>query len=112
VRIASPSATLPNAFAEVQYYASTNCTVTPIGVEVLGTSVAGDTAAAWVDLPLLTQTPPVGARSAYVSFVTLPGAVADFDANFDRLFFQFYPFALFSDGFESGDTTQWFLQFP
>ena len=52
------------------------------------------------------------ARSAYVSFVAQPGTVPDFDASFDRLYFQIYAIVLFADGFESGDTSLWSAQVP
>ena len=67
VRIASASLTEPEVFAEVQYFQSTNCTVTPLGAEFVGAEVAGDTEDLWLDLPETLQQPPVGARSAYVS---------------------------------------------
>lgn len=112
VLILSPSGSQPQAFAEAQYFASTNCTVTPLGSEQLGGAVAGDTADLWVDLPEAIQEPPLGARSAYVSFVILPGAVGDFDATFDRLYFQPSVMILFLDGFESGDLDQWDQSVP
>ncbi|MEZ5312236.1 MAG: beta-propeller fold lactonase family protein [Thermoanaerobaculia bacterium] len=108
VRIGSASVTEPEAFAEAQYYASTNCTVTPLGTEQFGGTIAGDTAAAWLDLPEAVQVPPPGARSAFVSFVVLPGTVGDFDATFDRLYFQpTVEAVVFTDSFESGDFSQW-----
>jgi 6-phosphogluconolactonase (cycloisomerase 2 family) len=112
VRIVSPSFTEPETFVQAQYFGSTNCTVTPLGTEVLGSVVAGDTNELWVDLAEEIQTPPPAARSAYVSFVAQPGVVPDFDASFDRLYFQIYAIVLFADGFESGDTTQWSAQVP
>jgi 6-phosphogluconolactonase (cycloisomerase 2 family) len=112
VRIASPSPTEPMAFGQAQYYSSTNCTSGTLGSEVVGTAIAGDTNDLWEDLPESVQTPPLGARSAFVSFVAQPGTVADFDANFDRLYFQVNAYVLFEDGFETGDVSQWSSQFP
>jgi hypothetical protein len=74
--------------------------------------VVGDTAGVWVPLPVSAQTPPNGARSAFVSFLTVAGAAPSFATSFDTLYFQVELGALFSDGFESGDTTQWSASIP
>jgi 6-phosphogluconolactonase (cycloisomerase 2 family) len=112
VRTESPSAIAPTAFGQVQYYGSTNCTTSVLGAEVLGGSVAGDTAGVWVPLPDSSHTPPNGARSAFVSFVTVAGTAPGFATSFDTLYYQVELGALFSDGFESGDTTLWSAAFP
>ena len=112
VRTASPSAIDPEAFGQVQYYSSTNCSTGVLGTEVLGTVVAGDTAGVWVALAESQHTPPVGARSAYVSFLADAGAAASFTTAFDTLSFRVEVGALFADGFESGDSTAWSATVP
>ncbi len=112
VRTASPLATDPSAFGQVQYFGSTNCTTLVLGSEVLGGVVAGDTGGLWEALPESTQTPPVGARSAYVSFLAVAGAAPSFATGFDSLNFRVEVGLLFADGFESGDTTQWSVSVP
>ena len=112
VRTASPSATAPTAFGQVQYFSSTNCTTGVLGSEVLGGVVAGDTADAWVALPESPHTPPVDARSAYVSFLSVAGAAPSFATSFDTLSFRVEVGALFANGFESGDTTLWSATIP
>ncbi len=111
-RIASALPTDPEGFAQAQYYGSTNCTVTPLGSEVLGPALVGDSGGVWLDLGEAVTTPPTGARSAYVSYLVVAGAAPDFDASFDRVYFHREVGVLFADGFESGDTLQWSLTFP
>jgi hypothetical protein len=74
--------------------------------------VAGDTADAWVALPESPHTPPVDARSAYVSFLSVAGAAPSFATSFDTLVFRVEVGALFANGFESGDTTLWSATIP
>jgi hypothetical protein len=112
VRTASPSASDPEAFGQVQYFGSTNCTTLVLGSEVLGVAVAGDTGGVWASLPKLPHTPPLGARSAYVSFLAVAGAAPSFATSFDTVFFRIEVGAIFADGFESGDMTQWSSTFP
>jgi len=112
VRTSSPSATEPAAFGQVQYFGSTNCTTTVLGSEVLGAVVAGDTAGVWEALPDSPNLPPVGARSAYVSFLAVAGAAPSFATSFDTLYFRVEMSVLFVDGFETGDSTQWSATVP
>jgi 6-phosphogluconolactonase (cycloisomerase 2 family) len=112
VRTASPSASAPEAFGQVQYFGSTNCTTLLLGSEVLGGAVAGDTGGLWVSLPQSPHTPPVGARSAYVSFLAVAGAAPSFATSFDTVFFRIELGAMFADSFETGDTTQWSATVP
>ncbi len=112
VRTASPSPTDPSAFGQVQYYSSTNCTTGILGAEVLGDAVAGDTAGVWAALPDSPHLPPVGARSAYVSFLTVAGAAPSFATSFDALFFRVELGVLFADGFETGDFARWSSTVP
>ena len=95
-----------SAFGQVQYFGSTNCTTLVLGTEVLGGVVAGDTGGAWVSLPEAPHTPPVGARSAYVSFLAVAGAAPSFATSFDTVSFRIELGAMFADGFETGDMTQ------
>ncbi len=112
VLTASPSASDPEAFGQVQYFASTNCTTLILGTEVLGGVVAGDTGGAWVSLPESPHTPPVGARSAYVSFLAVAGAAPSFATSFDTVSFRIELGAMFADGFETGDMSQWSASVP
>ncbi|MEO7793829.1 MAG: beta-propeller fold lactonase family protein [Thermoanaerobaculia bacterium] len=108
----SPSASAPQAFGQVQYYGSTNCTTSVLGTEVLGPVVAGDTGAAWVALTEAPHTPPAGARSAYVSYLAVAGTAPSFATRFDTLFFRVEIGGLFADGFESGDSSLWSATVP
>ncbi|MEO8196995.1 MAG: beta-propeller fold lactonase family protein [Thermoanaerobaculia bacterium] len=108
----SPSAVDPEAFGQVQYFSSTNCTTGVLGAEVLGGAVHGDTAGAWVNLPTAPQSPPAGARSAYVSFLAVAGAAPTFATSFDTLYFRVEVGLLFGDGFESGDSSLWSATVP
>ncbi len=112
VLTASPSASAPEAFGQVQYFGSTNCTTLVLGSEVLGGVVAGDTGGVWVSLPESPHTPPVGARSAYVSFLAVAGAAPSFATSFDTVFFRIELGAMFADGFETGDMSQWSATVP
>lgn len=108
----SPSASDPEAFGQVQYYSSTNCTTGVLGAEVLGSVLAGDTGGSWVALPELPHSPPIGARSAYVSFLAVAGAAPTFSTSFDTLYFRVEVGALFADGFESGGSSLWSATVP
>ncbi len=108
----SPSAVDPEAFGQVQYFSSTNCTTGVLGAEVLGSVLAGDTAGAWLALPAVPHSPPNGARSAYVSFLAVAGAAPSFATSFDTLYFRVEAGGLFANGFESGDTLLWSATVP
>jgi len=104
--IASGSPTDPEAFGQVSFFASTNCTVNPLGSEVFTGVVVGDTAGSWVDFdgPVLV---PVGTQSAYVAFLVDVGAAPDFDTWLDNLYYRASPSMIFVGGFETGDFTGW-----
>lgn len=105
-RIDNAGASAPLAYGQVQFFASTNCSVTPIGVEQFSDVVDGDTGGAWEAFGSTPLVAPVGARSAYVSFVFETAGASDFDGYFDRLQFQ-APLVIFGSGFESGDFSGW-----
>lgn len=108
----SPSANDPDAFGQVQYYSSTNCTTGALGAEVLGLAISGDTGGTWSDLTPAPHSPPAGARSAYVSFLAVAGAAPTFATSFDTLYFRVEVGVLFANGFESGDSSLWSATFP
>ena len=96
----------PMAFAQVQFYSSTNCSTGVIGSELFSSTVEGDTAGAWEPF-LGSVLAPGTARSAYVSFLLDIGAVGDFDAYIDNTFFQSVGPIIFSSGFETGGLEEW-----
>jgi len=105
-RLASGDPIDPMAFAQVQFYSSTNCSTGAIGSELFSTTVEGDTAGEWLPFEG-SELAPGTARSAYVSFLLDIGAVADFDAYLDNHYFQPIGAIIFSSGFETGGLEEW-----
>jgi 6-phosphogluconolactonase (cycloisomerase 2 family) len=112
VRTAGGGVGTPIAFAEAQFYSSTNCTTGPLGSEVTSTSVAGDTGGSWSVFNSAVTAPPVGARSAYVSFVVDGTSAPAFDSEFDNVYFRGPSGGVFVDGFETGNFAQWSAHVP
>ena len=92
------------------FYDATDCAGTQVGGPSTSTTFLGDTAATWVDLDGLLI-PPVGSDSALcsVDFVTVGGE--SFEAGVDRVRLVIGD-SIFSDGFESGNTSAWSLTLP
>lgn len=105
-RLASADPIDPMAFAQVQFYSSTNCSTGAIGSELFSTTVEGDTAGDWLPFEG-SELAPGSARSAFVSFLFDIGGVADFDAYLDDTYFQSVGAIIFSSGFETGGLGEW-----
>ncbi len=108
VLLANHSIPDPAAWAVVTYYDAAGCTGTEVG-EMLTRSVAGDTAGAFVEIPWVGAKRPLTANSAKIWFVAGGGSdpSADFNAAFDSLSYRALSEEIFSDGFESGDSSGW-----
>ena len=71
----------------------------------------GDTSSAFVELRTGTVSAPQLALSARFALSLAGGSAAAFTATWDNPFFG-TPLALFTDGFESNDTSAWSLTLP
>jgi len=89
---------------ECVFFSDPDCAGSNLGNNVV-TVLAGDTGGAWVPFAGVVV-PPVGAVSAGCSFRISNPTGADFDAWFDQLYLDDGSH-IFSDGFESGDTSAW-----
>ncbi len=89
---------------ECVFFSAAACAGSNLGDDV-ATVLAGDTGGAWAPFAGVVA-PPVGAVSAYCSFRISNPAGADFDAFLDQLYLDDGSH-IFSDGFESGDTSAW-----
>ena len=89
---------------ECVFFAAGACAGGDIGSQVV-TVLAGDTGGAWVPFAGVVV-PPVGAVTANCSFRISNPTGADFTAWFDQLYLDDGSH-IFSDGFESGDTSAW-----
>ena len=102
VLLDSPSPSGPLAFAQVEMFASPDCTGQVFAFAASGVVDAAG-GALWQALPA-TGASTEGALSVLVSFVVDPASAVGFDTYFDDLFLYLH---LFVDGFESGDTSRW-----
>ncbi len=103
-RITERAATAVRMTASLTPFDQPSCTGTDLGL-VASEEVAGDTAGQWHDLQVGLRV-PAGAQSVLVGFVAVPDdAAADADVDLDRC--VLLRSVLFSDGFESGDTSAW-----
>ncbi len=102
VRLDSPSPSGPLAFAQVEHFARSGCRGRAFAGAATGT-VHPDPGAPWQPLPTAAASRP-RAVSMLVSFVVDPAGAAGFDVYFDDLYVYLH---LFTDGFESEDTTRW-----
>jgi len=98
----------PEACGTVTFFNAEGCSGSSYGLLKTGV-VLGDTGGGWALIPWMNARVPAGAISAQVEFSATGGsdAAADFDVAFDALSFRDVPEPLFSDGFESGDTSAW-----
>jgi len=104
VRFAAAPLVAVSFSRECVFFSAGACAGGDIGSQVV-TVLAGDTGGAWVPFAEVIV-PPVGAVSANCSFRITNPTGADFDAWFDQLYLD-NGSHLFSDGFESGDTSAW-----
>ncbi|MEM7479610.1 MAG: beta-propeller fold lactonase family protein [Acidobacteriota bacterium] len=107
VRIDGGTDSLPTASALVRYFGSSNCGIDQLGEET-SSVVSGDTLGLWEPFELPVLTIPPGTQSARVFFLVDGTGSTSYDAFFDNLVFGEQATAeIFTDGFESGDTTLW-----
>ena len=109
VRISSTTPGHPAAAGHVDFFASGDCSGAPLA-GASTSAVQGDTALSWQAFKSRLEAPS-GASSALVTFTVDAGQSPDFEAAFDRLYFVGLEF-IFSDGFESGDTSVWSRSVP
>ncbi len=102
-RLDSPSPSGPLAFAQVELFALPGCRGEAFASVASG-AVDVAPGALWQTLPVTAAATPAGALSALVSFVVDPSGAMGFDVYFDDLYVYLH---LFTDGFESGDTSRW-----
>ncbi len=111
VRIEQIGSAAAAAAGELTWFSQPGC-----GGAELGTAssapVVGSTGEGWLDLDLEVRG-PAAAASALVSFLVVPDGGPDGAAvlSFDNTAFQ-VRFAIFVDGFESGDTSAWSSAVP
>jgi hypothetical protein len=108
----------PTAVGTVKFYTGDECDVAGTGSEQVTNSVVGDTGDFWVELKM-QGTAPEDAASALVTFVVnrnaSPPTPETLQAYFDDVYFgspRVVVETLFSDGFESGDTSGWSAATP
>ena len=99
----------PTAAGLVDFFATRDCSG-PLVSSASTRAVQGDTAESWQAFEGRVQT-PMAASSALVTFAIDAGQSPDFNAGFDRLFFVGLDL-VFSDDFESGDTSAWSRSVP
>lgn len=104
-RIAGSSASAPVATLRLDFFAAAACAGALVDSS-LSSPVSGDTAGVWLPLDLRRAAAPATALSVLVTVGIDGGTESSFTAALDDLFFGRAP-ELFSDGFESGDTSSW-----
>ncbi len=93
-----------------EYFASGDCSGVALDEDAIPLAL-GSTGGAFLDLTQVA-TPPAGTASALCTFiVSAPVGGISYEASIDRLFFGDRN-SIFSDGFESGDTSAWSEEFP
>ena len=96
--------------ARLDFFDGAGCSGAVVGA-TLSPPVAGDTGGFRTYLRLTRSSPPAAALSVLVSLEVEGGTAATFTVRFDDLFYGSTP-SLFSDGFESGDTSAWSVSAP
>lgn len=96
--------------AAVETYALPECQEPLLDVAVAPMILAG-TGDAWTPEISSTLTVPPAAVSARVSFLVDPSWAPDLEAHLDSLFFSLQTL-IFSDDFETGDSTRWSISMP
>jgi hypothetical protein len=97
--------------ASCEYFATTTCGAPGTGIDdntII--DLLSDTGSVWVPISGELVT-PAGALSARCAFTFTTGTGADFTAWLDDLYLSNESF-IFSDGFESGDTSAWSSTVP
>jgi hypothetical protein len=87
-----------------EFFDAEDCAGASLGVPTTSTLLLEDTGGAWVPIADRVSA-PTGAASLLCAVDLLTASGAAFEARLDRL--QLVAPGIFSDGFESGDTSQW-----
>jgi len=104
LRFSADPAVVISFTRECEIFSAPNCAGTSLATSVV-TVLAGDTGGVWLPFDGMV-TSPTGAASAQCSFRISNPTGADFTAWFDQLYLD-NGSHIFSDGFESGDTSAW-----
>lgn len=104
VRFAAAPTVFASLTRECEFFSASDCAGSTLGSSVASV-LAGDTGGAWVPFGGLVASPE-DAVSADCSIRVSNPTGADFTAWFDQLYFD-NGNKVFSDGFESGDTSAW-----